>query len=166
MATITFKGTPVQTAGNLPPVGALAPDFRVAKTDLTNTSLKDFAGKQILLNIFPSVDTGICSASIRKFNAEAATIPNTVVICVSKDLPQAHKRFCEAEGITGVVPTSAIRDTTFESGYGVKMINGPMEGFLSRAVVVIGTNGIIKYIEQVPEIAQEPNYEAALGALR
>lgn len=166
MATITFKGTPVQTAGNLPPVGALAPDFRVAKTDLTNTGLRDFAGKKILLNIFPSIDTGICAASTRRFNKDAASIPNTVVICVSKDLPMAHKRFCEAEGITGVVATSAIRDTTFESAYGVKMINGPMEGFLSRAVVVIGEDGKIKYTEQVPEIAQEPNYEAALNALK
>jgi len=166
MATITLKGTPVQTAGNLPPVGALAPDFRVAKADLTNVGLKDFAGKQILLNIFPSVDTGICAASARKFNEEVSSIPNTVILCVSKDIPHALKRFCEAEGLSNIVATSAIRDNTFESAYGVKMINGAMEGYFSRAVVVIGTDGLIKYTEQVPEIAQEPNYEAALKALK
>jgi thiol peroxidase len=166
MSTITLKGAEVHTNGTLPAVGTIAPDFNVAKTDLSNTSLKDFAGKKILLNIFPSIDTGICAASTRRFNKDAATIPNVVVLCVSKDLPQAHKRFCEAEGISGVIATSAIRDDSFEKGYGVKMIDGKMAGFLSRAIVVIGEDGKIKYTEQVPEIAQDPNYEAALGALK
>lgn len=108
MSTITFKGTPVHTAGTIPAIGSVAPDFRAAKTDLSNASLKDFAGKKILLNIFPSIDTGICAASARRFNKDAATLNNVVVLCVSKDLPQAHKRFCEAEGITGVTPLSVI----------------------------------------------------------
>jgi thiol peroxidase len=166
MSTIKFKGTEVHTNGTLPSVGSVAPDFRVATTNLGNVSLKDFAGKKILLNIFPSIDTGICAASTRRFNQDASVIANTVVVCVSKDMPMAHSRFCEAEGIKNVVPTSAIRDDSFENAYGVKMIDGPMEGFLSRAVVVIGEDGKVKYTEQVPEIAQDPNYEAALNALK
>ncbi len=166
MSTITLKGKEVHTAGSLPAIGTLAADFRAAKTDLSNTSLKDFAGKKILLNIFPSIDTGICAASTRRFNKDAAILSNTVVLCISKDLPQAHKRFCEAEGITGVVTLSAIRDDSFDKAYGLKMTDGPMEGYLSRAVVVIGEDGKIKYTEQVPEIAQEPNYEEALKALK
>ena len=166
MSTITFKGNQVHTSGNLPVAGTTAPDFKVAKTDLSNLSLKDFSGKKVLLNIFPSIDTGICAASTRRFNKDASSLPNTVVICVSKDLPFAHKRFCEAEGLTNVIPTSAIRNDSFEKGYGVNMIDGPMMGLLSRAVVVIGEDGKVKYSEQVPEIVQEPNYEAALNALK
>jgi thiol peroxidase len=165
MSTITFKGKEVHTSGNLPAIGTVAADFKGAKTDLSNIHLKDFAGKKILLNIFPSIDTGICSASVRRFNKEAATLQNVVVLCVSKDLPQAHKRFCEAEGISGVIPVSVIRDDSFDKAYGVKMIDGPMEGFLSRAIIIIGEDGKIKYTQQVPEIAQDPNFEEALKAL-
>jgi thioredoxin-dependent peroxiredoxin len=166
MATIKFKGNEIHSAGSLPAVGVVAPDFKVTKTDLSDVSLKDFAGKKILLNIFPSVDTGVCAASARRFNKDASTLPNTVVVCVSKDLPFAHKRFCEAEGLAGVVPTSALRDDSFEKAYQVRMTDGPLAGLLSRAVVVIGEDGTIKYTEQVPEITQEPNYEAALAALK
>ncbi|HSZ25234.1 MAG TPA: thiol peroxidase [Cytophagaceae bacterium] len=166
MSTIKLKGNEIHTAGSLPENGATAPDFRLVKTDLSDVSLKDFAGKKILLNIFPSIDTGICAASARRFNKDASTIPNAVVICVSKDLPFAHKRFCEAEGLTNVVPTSAIRDNSFEKGYGVEITDGPMAGLLSRAVIVIGEDGKVKYSEQVPEIVQEPDYDAALAALR
>ncbi len=166
MSTITFKGSEVHTAGSLPAIGTAAPDFAAVKTDLSNLSLKEFAGKKVLLNIFPSIDTGICASSARRFNKDASTIANTVVICVSKDLPFAHKRFCEAEGLTNVIPTSIMRDDSFEKAYGVKMIDGPMMGLLSRAVVVIGEDGKVVYSEQVPEIAQEPNYEAALAALK
>lgn len=166
MSTILFKGSPVRTIGNLPPVGASAPNFLLAKTDLSNVSLGDFAGKKVVLNIFPSIDTGVCAASARRFNKEASAFPNAVVLCVSKDLPFAHKRFCEAEGLTNVVTASAIRDTSFEAGYGVKMADGPLAGLLSRAVVVISEKGTIIYQEQVPEITQEPNYEAALAVLK
>lgn len=122
MSTITLKGTLIHTAGTLPAIGATAADFKLTKTDLSDVSLKDFSGKKIVLNIFPSIDTGICAASARRFNKEASTLQNTVVICVSKDLPFAHKRFCEAEGLTNVVPTSAIRDDSFARGYGVNKI--------------------------------------------
>ncbi len=166
MSTIKLKGNEIHTAGTLPSNGTVAPDFKLAKTDLSDVSLKDFAGKKILLNIFPSIDTGICAASARRFNKEASSIPNTVVVCVSKDLPFAHKRFCEAEGLTNVVAASAIRNDSFEKGYHVQIIDGPMAGLLSRAVVVIGEDGKVKYSEQVPEIVQEPDYEAALNALK
>lgn len=166
MSTITLKGTPIHTAGTLPAIGATAADFKLTKTDLSDVSLKDFSGKKIVLNIFPSIDTGICAASARRFNKDASTLQNTVVICVSKDLPFAHKRFCEAEGLTNVVPTSAIRDDSFARGYGVNIIDGPMAGLFSRAVVIIGEDGKVKYSEQVPEIVHEPNYEAALNALK
>ena len=166
MSTITLKGTLIHTAGTLPAIGATAADFKLTKTDLSDVSLKDFSGKKIVLNIFPSIDTGICAASARRFNKEASTLQNTVVICVSKDLPFAHKRFCEAEGLTNVVPTSAIRDDSFARGYGVNITDGPMAGLFSRAVVIIGEDGKVKYSEQVPEIVHEPNYEAALNALK
>lgn len=165
MSTITHKGIEVHTAGSLPAIGTVAADFRGAKTDLSNIQLKDFSGKKIILNIFPSIDTGICSASVRRFNKEAATFKNVVVLCVSKDLPQAHKRFCEAEGINSVITVSVIRDDSFDKAYGVKMIDGPMEGLLSRAIIIIGEDGKIKYTQQVPEIAQDPNFEEALKAL-
>ena len=166
MSTITFKGAPVHTQGTLPAIGSIAPNFRAAKTDLSDATLKDYVGKKILLNIFPSIDTGICAASARRFNKDAATLSNVIVLCISKDLPQAHKRFCEAEGISGVVPLSVIRDDSFDNAYGAKMIDGPMEGYLSRAVIIIGEDGKVLYTEQVPEIAQDPDYEKALNALK
>ncbi|MDP4207342.1 MAG: thiol peroxidase [Bacteroidota bacterium] len=166
MATITFKGNSVNTAGNLPATGALAPDFKLVKTDLSEASLKDFAGKKVILNIFPSLDTSVCATSVRKFNAEASSLANTVVLCISKDLPFAHGRFCSTEGLNNVVSLSEFRDDNFSKAYGVKIADGPLAGLHSRAVVVVDEAGKVVYSEQVPEIAQEPNYEAALKAVK
>lgn len=166
MARITFKGNPINTAGSLPAVGSKAPDFRLTKTDLSDVSLKDFAGKKVVLNIFPSIDTGVCAASTRRFNQEAANLPNTAVLGVSRDLPFAHGRFCGAEGIKAVVNTSELRDQGFGKAYGVVIAEGPLAGLFSRAVVVIDESGQVAYTEQVPEIAQEPNYQKALDALK
>ena len=166
MATITFKGSPVKTAGDLPKVGTQAPDFKLTKTDLSEVSLKDFSGKKLVLNIFPSLDTSTCATSVRKFNAEASKLNNTVVLCVSRDLPFAHSRFCSTEGLDKVVSASEYRDDSFSKAYGVKIADGPLVGLMSRAVVVIDETGKVVYDEQVAEIAQEPNYEAALKALK
>ncbi|HEY4784730.1 MAG TPA: thiol peroxidase [Bacteroidales bacterium] len=166
MAKITLKGSPVQTAGNLPAKGVKAPDFKLTKTDLSDVSLKDFAGKKIVLNIFPSLDTSVCATSVRKFNAEADKLSNTVVLCISRDLPFAHNRFCSTEGLKNVVPLSELREDSFSKAYGIKIQDGPMAGLFSRAVVVIDSNGSVAYSEQVPEITQEPNYEAALKWVR
>jgi thiol peroxidase len=166
MAKITFKGNPVNTSGELPKVGAKAPEFTLTKTDLSDVALKDFSGKKVVLNIFPSIDTPVCQASTRKFNEELSKLGDTVVLCVSKDLPFALGRFCGAEGLKNVVPASELRDTAFSQNYGVKIAEGPLKGLFSRAVVVVGTDGNVKYTEQVPEIAQEPNYQAALAALK
>ena len=166
MAKITLKGNPVTTVGTLPAVGQKAPDFKVAKSDLANVGLKDFAGKKVVLNIFPSIDTGVCATSVRKFNQEAANLSGAVVVGVSRDLPFALKRFCGAEGITNVVTTSDVRDGSFGKAYGVTMSDGPLEGLLSRSIVVLDETGTVKYTEQVPEIAQEPDYAKALAALK
>lgn len=166
MARITFKGNPLNTAGDLPKVGANAPDFTLTKSDLSDVSLKDLAGKKVVLNIFPSIDTPVCQASARKFNQEASNLTNTVVLCVSKDLPFALNRFCGAEGLKNVVPASELRDASFSQNYGVKIAEGPLKGLMSRAVVILDEKGSVKYTEQVPEIAQEPNYAAALSALK
>ena len=166
MAQITLGGNPVTTVGDLPEVGSKAPDFKVTKTDLTDTSLGDYGGKNVVLNIFPSIGTGVCSASVRKFNELASGIENTVVVCVSRDLPFAHKTFCEAEGIENVIPTSEYKDNGFSDNYHVKMLDGKFEGLLSRSIVVINAAGTVIYTEQVPEIAQEPDYDKALAALK
>jgi len=165
MAQITLGPDPVKTSGELPAVGSKAPDFKVTKTDLTDTTLSDFLGKNIVLNIFPSIATSVCSASVRKFNELAAGKDNTVVVAVSKDLPFAHKNFCEAEGIENVVPTSEYKDNGFSDNYHVKMLDGKFEGLLSRCIVVIDPNGTVVYTEQVPSIGQEPDYEKALAAI-
>jgi thiol peroxidase len=165
MANITLGDTPVTTTGELPAIGSKAPDFKVTKTDLTDTTLSDFAGKNIVLNIFPSIATSVCSASVRKFNELAAGKDNTVVVCVSKDLPFAHKNFCEAEGIENVVPTSEYKNTNFSDNYHVKMLNGKFEGLFSRCIVVIDRKGTVIYTEQVPTIGQEPDYDKALAAI-
>ncbi len=166
MAKITFKGNPINSIGTLPAVGSKAPDFKLTKTDLSDVSLKDFAGKKIILNIFPSIDTGVCATSVRKFNTEAAGLPNTVVVGVSKDLPFAHKRFCGAENITGVVTTSDLREGSFGKAYGVTMSEGPLAGLFSRSIVVLDETGTVKYVEQVPEITQEPDYAKAIAAVK
>lgn len=165
MASITLKGNPINTAGELPAVGSTAPAFTAVKTDLSECSLSDFSGKKVVLNIFPSIDTGICAASTHRFNKEVGSLENTVVLCVSADLPFALGRFCGAEGLEGVVPVSIFRNSEFGSGYGVTIVDGPLAGVLSRAVVVVNEAGAVVYTEQVPEIAQEPDYEAALASL-
>lgn len=164
MAEITFKGNPVHTVGNLPEVGSRAPDFQLVDTKLKTISLRDFQGRKKILNIFPSVDTGVCAASVRAFHERVQGRGDTVVINVSADLPFAHARFCGSEGIESAVNASTFRDD-FGETWGVRMIDGPLAGLLSRAVVVLDENDRVVYTEQVPEIAQEPNYAAALAAL-
>jgi thiol peroxidase len=166
MATTTLQGKPLHTVGELPAVGKRAPDFRLVKTDLGETTLKDYAGKQVVLNIFPSVDTPTCATSVRQFNARAAKQPDAVVLCVSKDLPFALKRFCGAEGLDRVVPTSDFRDPEFGRRYGLTLVDGPIAGLLARSVVVIGGDGVVKYVQLVAEIANEPDYDRALAALK
>ena len=165
MAKITLKGNPISTCGTLPAVGSQAADFVLTKTDFADVSLQNFTGKKIVLNIFPSIDTPVCATSVRRFNAEAVKLNNAVVLCVSVDLPFAHQRFCGAEGLEKVIPVSELRKRKFGEDYGVRIIDGPLAGLLSRAVVVIDEQGKVIYTEQVPEIAQEPNYEAALKVL-
>lgn len=165
MSTITFKGNNIETAGTLPAVRSHAPNFTLIKTDLSEVNLDALKGKKVVLNIFPSVDTGICAASARKFNQLASSMENTVVLNVSKDLPFAHKRFCAAEDLENVHGASQFKDDNFSKAYGVDMTTGPLAGLMSRAVVVVDENGVVKYTEQVPEITQEPNYEAAIAAL-
>ncbi len=165
MSTITFKGNPVQTSGTLPAVGTPAKDFTLIKSDLSPISLADLKGKKVILNIFPSIDTGICAASVRTFNQKAASLANTVVVCVSRDLPFAQARFCGAEGIENVITASDYATGSFGKDYGLEIIDPPFAHLHSRAVVVIDEAGKVAYTEQVPEIAQEPNYEAALAAL-
>jgi thiol peroxidase len=166
MAQITLKGNPIHTAGFLPKVGSSAPDFKVVKADLSTLSLSEFKGKKVVLNIFPSLDTSVCAASVRRFNAEAARLEGTVVLCISRDLPFAQKRFCAAEGIDRVITGSEYRDSSFSDAYGIRIVDGPLAGLFSRAVVVIDGQGKIKYTEQVPEIGQEPDYAKALEALK
>lgn len=166
MAQITLKGNPVNTCGNLPAVGSKIADFKLTKTDLSDVSLADYAGKTLVLNIFPSIDTGVCAASVRHFNQDVSKLDNAAVLCISRDLPFAHARFCGAEGIENVDSLSELRELGFGEAYGVRMTDGPLAGLLSRAVVVVGADGTVKYTEQVPEITQEPNYEAALAAAK
>ena len=166
MATITLGGSPINTSGTLPAVGSQAPDFLLTKNDLSDVTLKDFASKKVILNIFPSLDTGICAASVRRFNVEASKLGNTEILCVSADLPFAHNRFCDAEKIENVVNLSDLRNKDFGEKYGVRIVDGPLAGVLARSVVVLDENGKIVYTEQVPEIKQEPDYESAIAALK
>jgi thiol peroxidase len=167
MAEITLKGNPIHTNDQLPTEGKSAPDFKLTKTDLSDVSLKDFKGKRVLLNIFPSLDTDVCAASVRKFNAQAGDLDNTVVVSVSKDLPFAHNRFCSTEGLDNVVSTTQLRsDSSFAKDYGIEIVDGPMAGLMARSVVVIDEDGTVKYTELVPEIAQEPDYQKAIDALK
>jgi thiol peroxidase len=164
MAEVTLGGNPVHTSGDLPTVGSTAPSFDLAGVDLGNISSGDLAGKNVVLNIFPSVDTATCATSVRTFNERAAGLDDTVVLCVSADLPFAQGRFCGAEGIENVKTASTFK-SSFGADYGVTLTDGPLEGILARAVVVVGPDGTVKHTELVGEIAQEPNYDAALGAL-
>ncbi len=166
MATITFLGNPLHTCGELPAVGSQAPAFELVRGDLSVLKSGDLAGKHLVLNIFPSLDTGVCATSVRKFNQLAAAMENTVVLAISKDLPFAQSRFCTVENIAGVVPLSAFRSDKFAEQYGVGIIDGAMQGLLARAVVVIDAAGKVVYTELVPEIAQEPDYDAVLAVLK
>jgi thioredoxin-dependent peroxiredoxin len=165
MAQVTFKGNPIQIAGSLPEIGSIAPDFKVIQTDLSSISLSDLKGKKVVLNIFPSLDTPVCATSVRRFNVEASKLANTVVLCISRDLPFAHKRFCTTEGIQNVISGSEYQDSNFSDAYGVRILQGPLAGLFSRAVIVISEQGRVTYTEQVPEIAQEPDYTKALAAV-
>lgn len=166
MAQITFKGNQIHTAGNLPEIGETAPDFKLTSSDLSEKSLSDYKGKNVVLNIFPSVDTGICAQSVRTFNKEVSAVDNTVVLCISKDLPFALNRFCAAEGLQNVETLSDFKTNDFTNVYGVQMTDGPLNGLMSRAVVVINPEGKVVYKEQVPEITQEPDYNNAINALK
>lgn len=165
MATIKLGGNPISTSGELPKVGTKAPDFTLVQTDLTETKLADFSGSRLLLNIFPSIDTGTCATSVRKFNEQASEVENTKVLCISKDLPFAQRRFCGAEGIENVINLSDFKDGSFGKDYGLTMTDGKLAGLHSRVVIVIDENGNVVYTEQVDDIANEPNYENALAAL-
>ncbi|WP_159813425.1 thiol peroxidase [Actinomyces sp. zg328] len=164
MAQITLHGDPITTTGTLPAVGTEAPAFELVGADLAPVTSESLRGKRLVLNIFPSIDTGVCASSVREFNKRAASLGNTTVLCVSADLPFAHARFCGAEGIENVVTASSFR-STFGHDYGVTIADSPMAGLLSRAVVVLDPQGTVLHAEQVPEVAQEPDYEAAIAAL-
>lgn len=166
MATIAFKGNPVHTLGELPAPGTTLPDFRLTDTELNDITLDDLKGKKLVLNIFPSVDTGVCAASVRTFNRAAGNLENTEVLCISEDLPFAHKRFCGTEGIKDVRSLSTMKKRDFGKTYNASMTSGPLEGLLSRAVIVADGNGKVVYAEQVPEIGQEPDYSSALEAVK
>jgi len=165
MATVTLKGNEIHTIGELPSVGTPAPDFTLTKADLSEANLSDYSGGKLVLNIFPSIDTGTCAQSVRQFNIEAAELEGTRVLCISKDLPFAQNRFCGAEGIDKVVMLSDHRDGNFGKSYGVEFADGPLRPLLSRSIVVIDRDGKIVYTEQVSETVEEPNYKAALEAL-
>ncbi len=165
MAQITLKGNAINTVGDLPKNGAKAADFKLVKTDLSEAGLSDFKGKKVILNIFPSVDTGTCATSVRKFNEKASSLDNTVVLCISADLPFAQGRFCGAEGIENVEMLSTFRNDSFAKDYGVLIVDGPLKGVNARSIVVVGEDGNVKYSELVPETVDEPNYDAAIAAL-
>jgi thiol peroxidase len=165
MAKVTLKGNPVNTSGNLPLKGTQAPDFTLVKSDLGNLSLSELKGKRLILSISPSLDTSVCATSVRKFNQMAAGKTNTMVLAITKDLPFANGRFCTAEGITNVVTLSGFRDSSFGKSYGVEIIDGPFAGLYARSIVVLDEKGKVVYCQLVPEITQEPDYEAALAAL-
>ncbi|MFY0631196.1 MAG: thiol peroxidase [Flavobacteriaceae bacterium] len=166
MTSITLKGNAINTNGELPSVGTKAPDFQLTGTDLSKKSLADFNGSTVVLNIFPSIDTGTCATSVRTFNKSAASLENIKVLCISRDLPFAQARFCGAEGIDNVVMLSDFANGSFGTSYGLEIANGPLANLHSRAIVVIDANGTVIYTEQVPEIVDEPNYEKALASIQ
>ncbi len=165
MASITLGGNPIHTAGTLPASGQKAPGFELVKNDLSKATLKDYLGSNIVLNIFPSLDTSTCAASVRTFNKKAADLKNTKVLCISRDLPFAQARFCGAEGIKNVITLSDFGTQKFGKDYELEIIDGPMEHLLSRVVIVLDKEGKVVYSQQVPEIADEPDYDSALKAL-
>ncbi|MDR2123053.1 MAG: thiol peroxidase [Flavobacteriaceae bacterium] len=165
MATITIKGNKIHTVGELPKTGEPAPDFSLVASDLSEKKLSDYIGKRVVLNIFPSIDTGVCAMSVRKFNQEASELKNTVVLCISKDLPFAQSRFCAAEGLENVIPLSAFR-SDFGNTYGLEFDDGPLKGLLSRVVIILDESGKIVYEQQVSETSEEPDYEKAVAVLK
>ena len=165
MTKITLKGNAITTSGALPKIGSLAQDFKLTANDLTIKTLNDFKGKTLVLNIFPSIDTGTCAASVRNFNKAAANLTNTSVLCISRDLPFAQARFCGAEGIENVFMLSDFKTGQFGKDYGLEIVDGPLAGLHSRCIVVINTEGLVIYTEQVAEITEEPNYNLALASL-
>lgn len=165
MASITLGGNPINTSGTLPNIGTSAPDFKLVKTDLSLATLADFKGSRLVLNIFPSIDTGTCATSVRTFNAKASSLENTKVLCISRDLPFAQKRFCGAEGLENVINLSDFKTGSFGKDYGLEITDSVLAGLHSRVVIVLDENGTILHTEQVSEIADEPNYEAAITAL-
>lgn len=166
MATVTLKGNKLHTSGNLPLIGKKAPEFTLVKSDLSELKSSDLKGKRIVLNIFPSLDTSVCATSVRKFNQLASQMKNTVVLAISKDLPFAQGRFCTVEGIDNLVALSAFRSPEFGKEYGVELIDGPLSFLLARSVVVLDENSNVIYEELVPEITEEPNYNAVLDILK
>ena len=165
MAKVTLGGNPCETCGELPTVGQKAPQFKLRNTDLSFITNDDLLGQRVVLNIFPSIDTGTCATSVRTFNSRASEFANTKIVCVSRDLPFAHKRFCGAEGIENVSTVSDFATGEFGKNYGVELLNGKLEGVHARAIVVLNEEGIVVHTELVPEIVNEPNYDAALAAL-
>jgi thiol peroxidase len=165
MAKILFKGNPIHSIGELPKIGAVAPKFTLTKTDLSEVNSGQFKNKKVILNIFPSLDTPICAAAVRKFNEAANRLPDSAVLCISMDLPFAQERFCGAENLQNVIPLSAFRHPEFGKEYGVTMTDGPLAGLLSRAVVILDQKGEVIYTQQVPEITEEPDYKSALAAV-
>jgi len=165
MAQTKLGESVVNTIGNLPSIGSTAVDFTLTGNDLKEIDLKSFVGKNVVLNIFPSIDTSVCATSVREFNKRAASLANTVVLCISEDLPFAMKRFCGAEGIDKVITLTGFRNPAFGKAYGVELVDGGFKGLFARAIVVIGKDGKVKHTELVPQIGEEPNYDAALSAL-
>lgn len=165
MAIITLKGNKIQTSGNLVEIGNKAPNFKLTATDLSTKTLEDFKGSKVILNIFPSIDTGTCAASVRNFNKEAANLKNTKVLCISRDLPFAQARFCGAEGLENVINLSDFGTGDFGKDYGLEILEGPLTHLHSRAIIIVDENGKVIYTEQVPEITEEPNYAKALKAV-
>ena len=165
MASVIFSGNPVNTNGELPKVGTKAPNFLLTTTNLSTVNLGDFKGTKLVLNIFPSIDTGTCAKSVRKFNANANNLSNTKILCISRDLPFAQNRFCGAEGLENVISLSDFNTGNFGKDYGLEFVTGAFAGLHSRVVIIIDENGVIQYTEQVPDTSDEPNYDAALAAL-
>lgn len=166
METVYFSGNECHTGGNLPKVGDKAPDFKLVTPELKDVSLETFKGKRVVLNIFPSLDTPVCAAGVRRFNQEASSLADTVVLCVSMDLPFAAGRFCEAEGLRDVIPASAFRSPAFAKDYGVQLVDGPLAGLLTRAVIIIDKDCKVRYVDLVDEITHEPRYDEALDVLQ
>lgn len=164
--TVNIKGTEAHTEGQMVKVGETAPDFTGVQKDLSEMKLSDFKGKRVVLNVFPSLDTPTCAASVRHFNADASALENTVVLCISMDLPFAQSRFCTTEGLENVIPVSLFRNEEFAKGYGLRLADGPLKGLMSRAVIIVDEDGKVVYTELVKNVSEEPNYEAALKVLK